>query len=177
MSFLMLPLVIHGLDQGSRRISVSELAGNRNLETRNLTVDGLALVKFAVKKSAGSKGSSYANFYIPLVEADFMPRDEIQAILETRSLSSVERSDLAGQKTFSGVIRNILWEGLDGDIRDVFEKKMGLKLNQRIFLIEYQANPAEDLMIAIMVFSTALVMIFIIGIVLWYLRFRKNARK
>ena len=145
------PKLIHGFDSGKQAVSVSELAEGRELTTRNLAVEGIAVWPLAIevtttRSSRGSGTTSSQTHYVPLVAAGWGKTEPVHVVLETASMPSAG----GGPKieTFEGVLRNIWWEGLDGDEKEFFENELGVRMADDVLLFESGASPGRDLAMA-----------------------------
>lgn len=146
----LLPKAVHGLDFGRDTVSLSQLAEGKALASRNVNLTGAkanlddALEVTTTHTRSGSSTQS-TKYFVPLCAPDWSKTEPVHVVLETGELGAQEQRELAEAATFSGIVRNVLWEGLGGRERDYFSEKMGLKLADHVVLVEYQANPTFDL--------------------------------
>ncbi len=143
------PRVLHGLDRGEATIDAAALAAGERPETRNLTVEGRALldgVLFADQDPGRADGPTTA--WLPIVDPDWRPGEPVGVLLELRNRTRADILAIAEQPRFSGILRDIWWEGLDQRRRAAFDKQ-GLALTADLALVEYGATPGSDLAITI----------------------------
>jgi hypothetical protein len=135
------PGLIHALDDGNERVEVSRLAAGYLPKTRALTVEGDPQMELGVtsdtrKKEEGASGrgrSVDVAFYVPIVPKGWQPGQPVKVILRTHYYGLGELKESTSHR---GLLRNVLWEGLDGQVRTYFVQKVGLKLDERVLLLD-----------------------------------------
>lgn len=142
------PRVLHGFDRGEATISASALAAGERPDTRNLAVEGRALLDETLfAEQDPDRMAEPTTAWLPLVGPDWRPGAPIGVLLEVRNRTRADILAIAEQQTFDGILRNIWWEGLDQRRRAAFEKQ-GLALAPDVALVELGATPGSDLAIA-----------------------------
>jgi len=143
------PRVLHGFDRGAATVAVDALARGDRPDTRNLTVDGHPVLDAALfAEQDADRTDQPTTAWIPLVGPDWRPGEPVSVVLEARNRTRGDVLTLAEQPRFSGVLRDVWWEGLDDRRRAAFEKR-GLMLTPEVALIELGATPGSDLAIAL----------------------------
>jgi len=174
MGLLMSPFICHGLDSGHESVAMSKLASGYAPGSRNITItDARAMPRYSIKTET-RKGRTTTKLFIALVPINARGNKPIHIIMETPNLHKSQVNRLMGYTSFKGVLRNILWEGIPGDTEEFYKEKIGYNLSDDAMLLEYQADSKTDLMISIFVLSVTFIIMVIIGIVLWVMRFRKK---
>jgi len=165
MSIFFYPMLRHYFDKGYVTTSIESFIANPDLGTRNLTINGYLLdvgVKETVTSSKSS--SSHSSTYIPMVDSTWNEGDPIKVILEFPSLSSSGFDEVIQQTEFTGVIRDIWWEGMSDDNLDFLKEKYKLDFPEEPIMIEVTGTTENDSFI-IWVWSGTMVFILILVIV------------
>ena len=164
LAVVFMPRVLHGFDRGEARIDVSALAAGERPETRNLIVEGRAVldaVLFADQDPERMDEPTTA--WLPLVGADWRPGQPVAVLLEVRNRTRADILAVAEQTRFAGILRDIWWEGLDQRRRAAFAEQ-DLALAADIALVELGATPGSDLAIALGV--VGLLSVMMLGVML-----------
>jgi hypothetical protein len=146
-ALLLLPQLLHAIDHGQKELTVAELAGGARPKTRNLIVDGVAQLDYAVtadqrqKEGGRDVSTGQVDLYVPIVAEGWTPADPVQVMLKTHYYGIDE---LRSERHHTGIARTILWEGLDGKVRDHFTTKLGLHLAPNLVLLD-GARPLNHL--------------------------------
>ena len=156
---LMTPFWVHGLDTGSAQISATALIAGEPINTRNLAVRGHADLGRSVADN-GADGRRPPTTWIPLGGAP------ASLILKVRGELDPE---LITQTEFTGILRNIWWEGLSWKAHDLF-RDAKIPLSDHVLVLEYQANPQDDLTLGV---GSLFGFLLLIGGVAWGLRRRE----
>ncbi|MCE9599435.1 MAG: hypothetical protein K8S54_15830 [Spirochaetia bacterium] len=162
---LAFPFLIHGLDRGNATISVEEFVTGTKTDTRNLTITGMALDQ-GLQDTTTRKGKKTVRLYFPLIGADWKEGDEVHMVVETGDLSDEQLAEVLSRKEFTGVLRNVLWEGLSGKNQEFFVKEYNMNLSKEVQLLELD-NKGMDLILFSIIMGTTIVIMF--G-VMFYLR-------
>jgi hypothetical protein len=145
MTLLMLPLLRHCFDSGSASATIEQFISNPDVGTRNISIKGYPLdagVKETITSSRSSSKTS--STYIPLVGANWKAGDPIHVILEFNELSSSGFDEILNKSEFTGVIRNIWWEGMSSDNIDFLKGKYNLVFSETPILIEVTNSVHND---------------------------------
>lgn len=130
------PFIIHGFDKGSQRVSASELK-QAKLTTSNLVLSGeLDLDRYlevTTTKNGVKQSSSYQFPVFPRGASDDAP---IPVVLKTSELSDAALERLADQGEWKCTLRNVLWEGMDGDDRTYMRDTLHLDVTDDTMLCE-----------------------------------------
>jgi hypothetical protein len=108
------------------------------------TVAGRASIDLGVtsdqRKQEGGANVSAGNvkFYVPIVPDGWNRDQPVHVILQTHYWGFDE---LHQRTSHTGVARDVLWEGLDGDVRSYFAEKIYLRLADDLVLLEDDATP------------------------------------
>lgn len=144
MGAMFAPMVVHGFDDGEAQVTVAELAAGQRPETRNLVVEGRAAVdQMIVAIPEVDPPPSTVTGWIPLVEPGWAG-EPVAVVLEVRGRPVEAVTALGEQQTFRGVLRDVLWEGLEQRRRLAFEAR-GVRLAPEVALIEHGASSRDDL--------------------------------
>ncbi len=147
MGAMFAPMVVHGFDRGEARVTVAELAAGERPETRNLTVEGRAVVdQMIVAIPEADPPPTTVTGWIPLVEPGWAG-EPVAVVLEVRGRPVDAVMALGEQQAFRGVLRDVLWEGLEQRRRLAFEGR-GVRLAPEVALIELGASSRDDLVLS-----------------------------
>jgi hypothetical protein len=140
------PWLRHCFDKGFAEITVDKLIANPDIGTRNLKIEGNVLNTIIQETTTTTyKGSTTETIhtFFPLVGPDWKENDPVKVILELGNLSPSGIDELDKYNLFTGVIRDIWWEGLSSDKVDFFDKEYKIKLDKPI-LIEVTYKKRND---------------------------------
>ncbi len=169
---LMLPMLIHGVDGGAAETTVAALAAGERPSTRNLVVEGRALADRGVQAQRGADAKLDATtMWLPLVPTDWREGDPVPMVLEVRGLRDVDPVALGQQTRFEGVLRDVLWEGLD-DAQRARLVERGVTFTPRPLLLQLGARARDDLVLALGLLS--FLGLILMGTFVW-LRGRRRA--
>lgn len=138
-----LPSVLHVLDRGAETVTVEQLASGHRPQSRNLTVQGVLDAQHIVEKTVKDKDDHVKErrSFLPLVARGWSPAQPVAVIYSTKAWAGFRLEELMARDHHEGVLRDILWEGLDGSVRERLSG-MGLHLAERVLLVE-EPNPKE----------------------------------
>ncbi len=160
-----LPWFIHGLDRGHIDIDVAAFADSPELDSRNVTVHaGQLLVDQSLQIETTSDSGTSIEWAIPLVPPDWRSGDPIHVVLKTHELSGQEAAAL-DPASIDGVVRNVLWEGLDDDETSYFRDSIGVSLSENVVEVEYQAETTMELIMGISMVGFVFVLMVIVAFV------------
>lgn len=130
------PLLIHGLDEGSQKVSAGEL-GKVKLGSRNLVLSGeLDTGRYLEITHTKNGSKTSAEYLIPVYPAG-APNDAfVPVVLETRELGSSSIEQLAQQGEWKCTLRDLLWEGVSSDNRDFMHDELHLNVTKDTKLCE-----------------------------------------
>ena len=169
----MLPRLLHGLDFGEERVSITSLSKGRTPGSRNVVITGARAklsdsVEVTTTRTQGARGAAESTrTLVPLVPPAWDRNQPIHALLEIRDMSSSEESVVERATKFRGVVRDILWEGLSEEDRAYLTTEAGLKLADDVRLVEYRANPRYDLLVFLGGTGVSVLVVLAMGIGLW----------
>ena len=143
-AMLMAPMFVHGFDARHDRLTFEQLVSDSYpLQTRNLTVDDARLLAtMALKETNTRDGQTTIKYFVPMVPPSWEPGQPIQVVLET-----AERTHQALPKpgsAITGVLRDVLWEGLGSAERDFFSEEMALTMDEDVLLIQHEADTQTE---------------------------------
>jgi len=141
------PYFVHGFDSGSATVTAGELQGGNKTGTSNLTITGHALSE-AMEYSVRRKGSTTVRTYIPLVDATWEGGQTVHLLIETSRLTDTQFQEILNKTEFSGILRDRLWEGPHRDVIQFFEKEYGATFTEPVLLLDLDATPGEDRILA-----------------------------
>ena len=166
---LMIPLWVHGLDTGSAQISAAALIAGEPVNTRNLTVRGHVDLGRSVADN-GADGRRPPTTWIPLGGAPASLILKVRGELDPELVRHHLRAGaLVTQTELTGVLRDVWWEGLSWKARGLF-REAKVPLSDHVLVLEYQANPQDDLVLGV---GSLLGFLLLIGGVAWGLRRRE----
>ena len=165
---MMLPTLLHGLDSGQQTLDVAQCAVECERDTDNLSVRGTLLFDDMIEKETTREGSSLRTieYYIPLVPPDWNKGDMVHMVVETPDLSDAQFEELSTMPAIPGVLRDTWWEGLGSDELAFFKKDIALNMAPGVRLLEYKADPKDDLYLALAVIGVVFFIMFIVVIVI-----------
>ena len=136
---IMMPGLLHYLDNGHETVSVDEIISGKDLSTHNLTLTGTVLnqgmEETTTSKSRGST-STTVNNYFPLIPEDYQKGDEIHILLETGDMLQSEVDDFVEKSSFSGTLKDIWWEGVGSSQEDFFKENYDITFADDVMLFE-----------------------------------------
>lgn len=176
----LLPRLLHGLDFGEERVSITSLARGRVPGSRNVVITGARArlgesVEVTTSRTQGNRATSATRTLVPLVPPTWDRSQPVHALLEVSDISSSEEAALERATKFHGVVRDVLWEGLSDEDREYLTVEAGLKLSDDVRLVEYRANPRYDLAVFLGATGVSLLVVLAMGTGLW-LRKRRDLR-
>lgn len=174
----LLPKLVHGVEFGEARISLTSMAKGKTPRSHNVLITGAraklseSIEVTTTTKKGGVETGSTTKYFVPLVPNGWEKDQPVHVILETDELNASDEAKLERATKFSGVIRDVLWEGLSSDDRDYFIQDVGLKLSDDVKLVEHRANPQFDLLIFVGATGLTFVIMFAIATGMWLKRRR-----
>jgi hypothetical protein len=161
----LLPQLGHALDFGSATITLAELAAGQRPDSGNVTITGgRALYEHAYQLTTTTDGSvSQVEQFVPVVPLDWQPGQPVPLLLHIdRGISYDTQVDSAviGTQVFTGIARDILWEGVSAGDRAVFAN-MGLTVSEDALLVDLNRDKYLFYLYSAAPFFAALVMAYI----------------
>jgi hypothetical protein len=130
---VMLPGLLHFFDFGfDDEVFVEELIAGE-YESRNMTLYGYPLEE--TLEETYTKGSTTTiTYYIPIVGEDWEYGDQIDVIMKFSEddYYNADEESVA----FTGVARNIWYEGLDSDEKEFFNTEYGFEVSEDVIMFE-----------------------------------------
>lgn len=151
LAFPFIPFFVHGFDFGHREVDVAELSDpDFESETRNLTVNGRPLTDKAMVHRYRFRYSEVSETVFPLVDETWQPGDPVSAFITVGGeLDEAAVAEIHDRREFTGVLRNVWWEGLRRRDRAYFRNRGELLLGESIHLIHSGARPRIALYVGI----------------------------
>jgi len=136
----LLPQIGHALDFGSSTITLAELAAGQRPDSSNVTITGgRALYEQAYQLTTTTDGSvSQVEQFVPVVPLDWQSGQPVPLLLHVdRGISYDNQVDgsVVGTQVFTGIARDILWEGVSAGDRAIFAN-MGLTVSEDALLVD-----------------------------------------
>lgn len=145
-SIIFVPGMIHYFDMGFESATVQELLDGKT-STRNLKLSG-TLLDAGIEETTTTtrKGSTTTTVKVllPIVTEAWTEGQPALVVLEFDEMSGTEYSNVLNQSEFTGVVRNVWWEGLDQQQRDYFQTNYGLEVPEQALLFEVTGEQRND---------------------------------
>jgi len=145
-SIIFVPGMIHYFDMGFESATVQELLDGKT-STRNLKLSG-TLLDAGIEETTTTtrKGSTTTTVKVllPIVTEAWAEGQPALVVLEFDEMSDTEYSNVLNQSEFTGVVRNVWWEGLDQQQRDYFQTNYGLEVPEQALLFEVTGEQRND---------------------------------
>ncbi|MBN1525433.1 MAG: hypothetical protein JW904_13170 [Spirochaetales bacterium] len=160
-SVFFLPAILHGLDSGRETVDIALCRDECKTASRNVVLSGgyLYLEVYAYDETTNDN-------FIAYVPADWSPGDPVYAVIKTPPMSESDLAGLANQEHLNLVLRNVLWEGLESDIKDYYTNELSMPLAGNVRLFEYGADTGFDLMMALVIIGLAMIILFAVMLVI-----------
>jgi hypothetical protein len=143
---VLFPQLRHNFDYGFKEVTLAELLKG-DLDTRNVSVIGVpldyGLVETTTSTRNGSSSTTTSSF-IPIGGPDWKEGDPVKVVLQFKEMSDAEYSDALDHEGFTGVIRDIWWEGLSTKHIDFFKSEYNLSFDGTPLLIEVTNEKHND---------------------------------
>lgn len=165
---LTLPQLLHGLDSSSSSIAVEALAAGELPESHNLEIAGQLRPELG---TVVAREDDKAIYLVPMVSRDWTPDTPVRVVVQTRLITPDELSELAQTPSVAGILRNVLWEGLKQDQREVLGRSTAFALADDPLLVELGADASDELTLAL-AFCGIMAFIFLVVILALWLRTR-----
>lgn len=164
------PGFIHFFDGGHENVTVEQVVAG-DLGTRNVTIEGDLLDAGTEETVSGRKSGTTHSTFIPIVDENWQEGDPVKVVLKFKELSSFDYTEAMDRHSFTGVIRNVWWEGIEKDKVDFFKSEFGLHFEGTPILIEVTGKEAHNDAWSLIVFGIVAV---IMAGVLTIVAIRKN---
>lgn len=135
------PQVVHLLDDGSAVGTVGQIARGE-LPTRKVTVSALVLAERGVRMEVKEKDKeTKVSFFMPICDpgSEAEPTQLVVHTFHNEVFDAVERPDLPMQ--FEGTVRDVLWEGLDGETKELLAAAHPLSPDVKLLELRGSASP------------------------------------
>lgn len=168
LSVIFYPGLRHFFDFGFESATVTELAAGESKGTRNLLLSGYPL-SYGLEQTTTTtrRGSTTktTKVYMPVVDDNWQEGDPVKVFLEFGKLTDAEYDAVLEQTEFTGVVRNIAWEGMGKDELKFFEDNYQLKLDSDTVLFEVTGEKHNDTMFFWIWIASLLIMVIVFVIV------------
>lgn len=141
------PGLHHYLDFGFRDAEVQELISGDELGTRNLNLSGMPLSETLEETTTSTHNGSTTTtkkVYIPIVSPDWDENQPVKVVMKFDELSDEEYDAIMESSEFTGVVRNIWYEGLEQDQRQFFSDEYGLTVPDDAIMFEVTGERHND---------------------------------
>ena len=162
MAVIFLPALIHGLDSGSAVIDAAACAGTCDTASRNVTLTNGYVHDEYMSEQEGKRDVNHYLLYVP---GGWEKADPVYLVIKTPGYDEDRLEDLAAREEISGVLRNVLWEGLDDDWRAEFKKEWNITIAPEARLVEYAADPQVEFTLVLAVIGILLSVTLILSVV------------
>lgn len=149
LTLLFYPGLRHFFDFGFESATITEITDGGGKGTRNLKLSGYPLdygleqTTTTTKRGSTTKSTSV---YLPIVDENWQEGDPVKMILEFGKLSDAEYNDVLEQTEFTGVVRNVGWEGIGSDELKFFKETYSLNMQEKPILFEVTNKEHNDSM-------------------------------
>ncbi len=144
---ILYPQIHHYLDHGFANATVTEVAEKKDLGTKNISISGLVLDKSLEETTTTTNRGSTTkstSVFIPMVNENWKEGDPIKVILSFDKLSDEEYSQILDSHEFTGVIRDIAWEGIGSKQIDFLTTNYNLKFPEKPVLVQITNEKHND---------------------------------
>ncbi len=167
MAGILYPQVRHYFDYGFENASVTQVADGKDFGTRNISISGILLDKSLEETTTTTNRGTTTkstSVYIPMVDENWKEGDPIKVVLSFDKLSDDEYSQILETTSFTGVIRNIAWEGIASKQIDFLKTNYDLKFPEKPILVQITNEKHNDEWIVLVFALTAgiLAIVFVI---------------
>lgn len=161
-----LPGLRHYFDFGHANYTVAELQENTGaFSTKNVTVNGKLLDMAAEETVTSSKSHTTTHStFVPFVSENWEEGQPITVVLKFKELSDEEFNSLDGT-SFTGVIRNVWWEGLEKDKVEFFRNHFNLNVSDSVVLVEVTNQDTGNDLWALIAFVALTAFLLVIAFV------------
>lgn len=144
LTVLFYPSLRHYFDFGFEQAEVQKLTSGDAPATKNLNLSGVPVdAALEVTRTKGSTTTS-RKVYLPIVPPDWTEEDPIRCVLEFNSLSQSEYDAILETSEFTGVVRDVWYEGLASDEKEFFRDEYGLEVSDDVVLFEVTGKQHND---------------------------------
>lgn len=141
------PGLRHYFDFGFANATVQLVGEGKDLGSRNVHILGNTLDQTLEETTTTTNHGSTTttkSIFIPLVGDDYKEGDPIKVMLKFDDLSDVAYQNALASTDFTGVIRNIAWEGMSRKQIDFFKDHFAMNLPTDPVLIEVTNKEHND---------------------------------
>lgn len=137
------PVLIHSLDTGHEKVSMTKLSEGYTPDSRNLTVTGVTFDRY-VRSTVTTDTKTRISYVLPMLPAQ-ESNAPIRYLLQTGTISKDRLETILNQSTIKGVVQNVWWEGPNPDHIEYMTNKMKLQVSEKVVLIAHNADPQSGL--------------------------------
>lgn len=157
LAIVLMPKIQHALDFGRDVVPVAKLGTGHAFTSRNLTItDAVPLTQLAVQLTTSrveptSERVMNVDQFIPLVPPGWQAGDAIPVIMKVaKGIDTRNKLDARATEpgSFTGVARNIMWEGVPSDIKTIFQRDAKARLADDVLLLSLEDDKLYDYMLA-----------------------------
>lgn len=137
------PHIVHVLDRGSATGTVGQISRGE-LPSRNVTVNALVHADRGIRLEVKEKDkAAKVSFFMPVCDpgGDQEPTQLVVHTYYNEVFDAAERPDEPMQ--FEGTVRDVLWEGLDGETKEMLAEAHPLAPNVKLLELRGTSN-ADD---------------------------------
>ncbi len=175
----MFPTLVHGFwDTSKTTVDLASLYQGTAPSSNYIHVKGRLAEMGVTETTEYTKNGRVTNTvetdYIPLLPPNWKQGQPIKVVLEVSEDDVSAMSDKMGQTVeVDGMIENLLWEGVPGDVLDYMAKQQASPVEGAI-VIAYNSHPADYRFLSYIVFGVVVLICLIIGVVI-VIQSRRNA--
>ncbi len=162
LAVIFLPALIHGLDSGSAVIDAAACAGTCDTASRNVTLTNGYVHDEYMSEQEGKRDVNHYLLYVP---GGWEKTDPVYLVIKTPGYDDEMLENVATREEISGVLRNVLWEGLDNDWRTQFKNEWNITIAPESRLVEYAAEPRIEFALVAVIIGTMLAVTLILSVV------------
>lgn len=138
------PGLRHYFDFGFRDAEVQQLIAGDDLGTRNLNLSGVPLSEAVEETTQSGSRNTTNGVFVPLVPPDWSEGQPVHVIMKFDKLSDEEYNAVLESSEFTGVVRDIGYEGLGSDHRQAFSDEFDLEVPDDAILFEVTRERHND---------------------------------
>ncbi len=147
LSAIFYPQLRHYFDFGFANATVEDVGNGKDVGSRNICVTGTPLDQTEIETTTSTNHgvtTTSKSSYIPLVGANYKDGDPVKVMLKFNELSDDQYQAALADSAFTGVIRNIAWEGLGNSQIDFFKTNFKMNFPSTPVLIEITNEKHND---------------------------------
>jgi hypothetical protein len=161
---IFMPALVHGFDSGSTEIDAAACRAACDTSSWNVTLMNGFLYGDNYLETYYEGENVPIDDYIAFVPEGWTESDPIYLLAKFPHLTDEEFYALGREKPVSGVLRTVLWEGIEADVKRDIKNECNLILAPEARLIEYQGDTKMPFITALIV--TGLMLALTAGVIL-----------